>query len=395
MARGWRALLALVLLGSGITSLTLQHPRRESPADARTRSARSASAAASEKCSTRADGRWCRFSLERAGFRPGDSIYDLAAGGSVFVAVGVSVDGFRSRVWKSSDGLEWKSVVPPAANRRFHPVTRAAIRNNVLVIVVDAAGTKTDEHSELWWTDNLRDWHRIRRIRGTINDLTASPRGFVAVGATGLRSRDEGRPRVWHSPDGRSWSRGIFTESLGANVSRLARVTRLGRGYLAWGGGNVTSIVTSKDGRRWTKGTVPGADPLVEIGTGSKGVIAITEPRARLGGSLWFTTDGATWTELPHFHARFPGGSPDDVTALEDTVIVVGSSPTPDGFRPVGAWSSKNLLSWDEMPPTVGGTPMGGPNSASGVAVAAGKDRVLFVAHDAREIYYWLWFPSR
>jgi hypothetical protein len=219
----------------------------------------------------------------------------VVAGGPGLVAVGDDLQRDGVGVWVSKDGLSWSRV----------PVDESVF-----------AGA-------------------------TVENVVAGGPGLVAVGHTGTEEDyHEGPPdedwdaAVWVSPDGTSWSRVPHDESLFGGQGRVAMydITVGGPGLVAVGGGDRGAVVwTSDDGLVWVRVThdesIFGPDePPVDFGVdpvtlddllddaGGWGIPMMLSVAAgahdlvAIGGPIWASNDGITWTRFTNGDGLFAGG---------------------------------------------------------------------------------------
>lgn len=347
---------------------------------------------------------WQRRSLLGAGFEPGSYVINVAAGGPGLVAVGTRRDMRSPAVWSSRDGLHWASTGTVGLPRHAgSSPALVASSGDVTVIATfvnlgdPAGGFRTRE----WWSRDLRHWRVAHgAVAGaTFNDVLGGPDGFVAVGSVGS-AEDQAVAVIWFSRDGRVWHRATTPSVTGeAGAVGIDRVAHSPAGYVAVGkefdAGNVV-LWNSTDGRAWHEQR-PGALPsaVVDIGAGPDGVIALTEPPSPLGGSLWFSSDGATWLPLPGYRTAYPSGSPDDVTEMRHTWVVAGSMPSARGNRTFGAWTSRDLETWSAMPAGLAGHDSSGPTTAEGVQLATVRNRVVVFSTGLNPRWFWTWTAPR
>jgi hypothetical protein len=261
----------------------------------------------------------------------------------------------------------------------------------------------------MWWSPDKVRWHRAdgdELENATVNNIVGGFGGFVAVGAT--VEADSSMPAAWFSRDGEHWTRAELPAGA-AQTGRVGRVVRGGRGFIAVGTVDAQQRVwTSVDGARWEVSPAPWVgQQAVDIGAGDDDqVVAISEPPGVLGGSLWLTRDGIVWESLDGYldlswrllegyRDEFPAGSPDDVTFVDGTWVVAGSTPGRGGDRTFGGWTSTDLVTWTAMPSKLSGEPSGGPDTADGVQMASGGRRVVTFSQGTDQRWYWTWSPAR
>ncbi len=284
----------------------------------------------------------------------------------------------------SPDGRTWTPLTSP-----MHPIAIADGPAGVLAAAGDGgiwqlidtgpASLPEDQPLGTVWTDAtipvVTD-----RPSGRIEAVTAGGPGFVAVGR-GCDTRCEAI--VWTSVDGRTWERVPASDALESTLIVRTSGPELGMFDVAAGSPGVvaigysaredieTTIWFSKDGTAWERTSIGTTDD-VRLGavawTGSRFVIvgedrpamqdaqAIATAKAR--AAVWTSTDGRTWSQVPHTAALDVGGFIDtmedpasggmhDVTAGLGGVVAVGSvcDAEPSSCE-VAAWTSPDGVTW-------------------------------------------------
>jgi hypothetical protein len=218
------------------------------------------------------------------------AMYDVISGGPGLVAVGSD-----ATVWTSVNGLEWTKVFSePRVNERQTEMTSVTATDSGFV-AVGASGIGASSSSgsgsalahdpgstraAVWSSVDGIAWSRLphdEEVFGgaagehcRMNDVVKRGPGLVAggicewysvtsSGADGLSS-DGGRPFVWISPDGASWSRHRIPDDALA----------------------------------------PG--PNGEIDQGISSMAVFGSRLLAVGTASWISTDGVTWQELNHDH---------------------------------------------------------------------------------------------
>ena len=232
----------------------------------------------------------------------------------------------------------------------------------------------------------------------SINDLTLGNNGLVAVG-TVLWQDGSSQGAAWISPDGDSWLRVPHDDALfGSRYgdTTLNDVVAFQGGYLAAGCNDESpQLLASADGLSWSAvdlGDDLFAEPSYEdllagwarrdaaFDAGTQGLgwfisgLAVSDDRIVAVGSagfgqgspvtgvfdggrfaaVWTSTDGVTWTRVPHNEAVF-GGLEDG----EQSMTAVAA--TSRGFTSIGAdrsgsdfdaavWLSEDGISWQRVP---------------------------------------------
>ena len=152
----------------------------------------------------------------------------------------------------------------------------------------------------------------------TIGGLAIGPTGMVAVGQLG------GRPAVWRSPDGLTWSRvGPAGAPTGGTVTDVAQA---GSHWVAVGNSAGQAMTwLSNDGSSWQ----PGLPSSGLEGTSLRRIVAIGSGFVALGesspgnGAAWQSADGTLWTQLDT-GAIFSNGGVSAIGAVGGRVVLFG-----------------------------------------------------------------------
>jgi len=196
--------------------------------------------------------------------------------------------------------------------------------------------------ADVWWSPDLASWARAHDVNDTdgssqVLAVAAQAHGFVSAGSY------EGKPAVWTTTDGRTWTTIALPLPSGTGVLQQVAVT--GRRVVALGVQTVAGLTTplaelSVDGgATWQQ--VPFGAPSPET--------AVTALTADAGGftaavqsgapgqqnvTVWTSADGTSWTPSP---ASDLSGA-HQLTALAPagaTVTAIGSAATPDSQQPI------------------------------------------------------------
>jgi hypothetical protein len=163
--------------------------------------------------------------------------------------------------------------------------------------------------------------------------------GFMAVGFEGeAGDRAPQNAAIWLSADGLEWQR---VEPRGDELSGipLTYVVATGAGYVAWGFRG-DALLTSPDGRHWTRRPLPAE---IQIGPFGDGFVGWQRWRAAPSDPIWLSADAADWRQVE------PSGL--------DAVLVTSLVDTRFGLFAVHAlepvhgnsasYRSANGLSWE------------------------------------------------
>lgn len=310
---------------------------------------------------TSSDGeRWSRSALGSA-VLGGDGrqvIYDIAAAGPGLVAVGA--DGFGAAVWTSPDGSRWTRVAAgdPALTATLGLAMFGVAPGGPGLVAVGAE--TVDAVPAAWASVDGTEWTRVASD-GLLGAPSASLTRFapmsdgppvtqlsaVVAGGPGLVAvgEDRGEAGVWVSTDGLDWQRvadddGTFR---GENRRWLADVVATDQGLVAVGydgDEDAAAVWTSSDGLTWTR--LPHDESeLGGSGTQSMRAVVATETGLVAAGgdagaaAVWSSPDGTTWTRTDADSAAFNAPSRIWAATADDTrVVAVGAGSETDA----GVW---------------------------------------------------------
>ena len=190
----------------------------------------------------------------------------LAVGGASAGAAGPAAP--EPAVIGSPDGLTWTAAGSPAAFDGPGRTVTAAVAagpGGYVIVGKTSAGSRTV--AAAWYAPGLTGWRRAADARPgaldgpgdrAMNAVTATGRGFVAVGAVGSR------PAAWRSGTGRTWTLVTLPLPAGAASAALDYVAANGS-VLAAVGTEVTAAgqhrpfaaVSTDGGAAWTQSQLP------------------------------------------------------------------------------------------------------------------------------------------
>jgi hypothetical protein len=238
------------------------------------------------------------------------SLASVAYGPAGWVAVGDASDGGTTQpvVLASADGVTWQ----PAANlealagkgTQFLGV--AAGHGGYVAVGRQMTGGRI--FAVLWYSADLRNWTQDsnggldgRLTASTVNAVTASAGGFIAVGSHGAGQA------IWISSDGKQWNPVGVNLPSGAHSATLTSVAASGdrvvaAGYADTRAGDVPVVVVSVDGgARWRQLVLTAPDGLGVITALTATPNGFTAAGLAGGhGSVrtvsWTSQDGLTWS---------------------------------------------------------------------------------------------------
>jgi hypothetical protein len=210
-------------------------------------------------------------------------------------------------VLTSADGTNWRSDAGPGSiTADLGDVSVvAATAGPAGYIIVGKLKVNGVCVADVWWSPNLTLWtraHDVNDVSGSSQVLAvaADAHGFVSVGS------HNGKPAVWTTTDGRSWTTIVLPPPAGAPSAQLEQVAISGNRVVALGQG----IPPARD--------VPFAELSVDGGT--------------------------TWHQVP-FSSPGPDAAFTALTAGPGGFTATGQFGAP-GQRQVAVWTSANGTVW-------------------------------------------------
>ena len=232
-------------------------------------------------------------------------------------------------VMTSADGTTWHSVTGPGsitADLAGVGAVATAAGPHGYVIVGKLVAPGGSCVADVWWTPDLTFWTRAHDV----NDATGSSQvlavaadasGFVSVGS------HNGRPAVWTTTDGRTWTTIVLPVPAGASSGVLQQIAISGNRVAALGQATTPS------------GTVPIAELSVN--------------------------GGSSWQQVP-FSSPGPDTTFTALTASSGGFTAAGQFGQP-GQQQVAAWTSASGTSWTPTP--IGG--LTGPQTGGSYQISA------------------------
>ena len=190
--------------------------------------------------------------------------------------------------------------------------------------------------------------------------------GLVAVGTEASESGLNAA--VWTSTDGINWSRVPHDEAIfgGDGDQSMTSVTSGGPGLVAVGTDSFESdldgaVWTSPDGITWSR--VPhdeavfgddGDQSMTSVTAGGPGLVAVGTdgPVKNSDVAVWTSTDGISWSRVPHDEAVFGGGGNQSMTSVTSGgpgLVAVGTDASHDDGDPA-VWTSPDGVTWSRVP---------------------------------------------
>jgi hypothetical protein len=292
----------------------------------------------------------------------------LAVGGASAVTTGTAA-ALSPAVVGSPDGRTWTTSGSPAAFDGPGRVVTAAVAadpGGYVIVGQESTGSRTV--AAAWYAGGLTGWRRAAdAVPGALdgpgnramNAVSATSRGFVAVGAVGQR------PAAWVSGTGRTWTLVTLPPPAGAASAAFDYVAANG-GTVAAVGTEVTAAgqrrpfaaVSTNAGATWTQAPLP-LPPGGSSAAASATAASATALTAAGGGFtatgtygppgetdvvVWTLPAGAAepagWTQAAPEGTGLAGPGMQAITALTAT----GATLTGVGFTSTSAATAKSML---------------------------------------------------
>jgi hypothetical protein len=244
---------------------------------------------------------WTRLELGGDLDPSSHSVRSVVGTADAWIAVGSSPADGSGRIWRSTDGLSWESVLEVDGGGVPEPIVDVAVGANGLVAVGTVTGPDGTYDGAIWTSMDGSAWERVAQEdpalvaegEAQLSAVVAHAGGLFVTGMLGTTEQRvqceqlgmvasvEVSPPVtatscvtgaeyhWISPDGTAW-RGVDPDGAGPDEHPIEfrLVVPGGPGLVVLGEGSGpaspdTSVYTSPDGERWTA-----VEPLQPIGAG-------------------------------------------------------------------------------------------------------------------------------
>jgi hypothetical protein len=266
----------------------------------------------------------------------------IVPGGEGLVAIGF--DGaFGTTLWTSPDGREWTDITPAefasvgiVSVVEFEGGLVGVGRGDTINVDANRAAVYRSEDGVTWRTVDAE-------LEGQLIDVVATDDGLYAVG--GVPGQDAAG--VWFSADGESWERtgGDFEHAF------MWAIAEGGPGLVAVGWRRNPepdlAVWTSPDGVEWTLVPDPEgfagfeATDLIDLdGT----LVMAGSPFDGGGGQIWTSQDGTTW-ELADADLGGDGAYARTLALTPAGLIATGGGADAAGR----AWISADGASWEPL----------------------------------------------
>ena len=215
-------------------------------------------------------------------------------------------------VMTSADGTTWHSVTGPGsitADLAGVGAVATAAGPHGYVIVGKLVAPGGSCVADVWWTPDLTFWTRAHDV----NDATGSSQVLaVAADATGFVSvgSHNGRPAVWTTTDGRTWTTVVLPVPAGASSGVLQQIAISGDRVAALGQATTPSgtvpiaELSLNGGSSWQQVSFssPGPDTTFTALTASSGGFTAAGQFGQPGQqqvAAWTSASGTSWTQTP------------------------------------------------------------------------------------------------
>lgn len=283
----------------------------------------------------------------------------VAYGAAGWLAVGGVTAGTAEHpvVVTSPNAATWQAADGEAAFRGPGLFTEQAAAGPGGYVIVGYQVSAGRPVAAAWWSPGLTGWRRAGDASPGALDgsaaqmlaVTASPRGFVAVGWAG------DQPSAWMSPNGQAWTRESVPLPIGVRRAVLQRVASDGPAVVAVGtvltsSGQVLPFAASSadGGTTWTDAAlpIPSGQAFVTALTASGHGFTATGTFGRTPGHqdvvVWTSANGAAWQAFTPAGRGLTGPGIQAITGLtatSSTLTGVGFTASPGGEDPV-FWQS-------------------------------------------------------
>ena len=268
----------------------------------------------------------------------------------------------RTRLWLSADGGSWEAVDVDATAfgmRAGYFQRIAAVGDGFIAIVKGMPLTPGNPDRLLVTSSDARVW--VPAAIGESGAMPAGIAGDETGGVAIFRSRDGDFDEfdVWHSIDGTTWA--LAASQTFSGIGSL-NVEVIGGKFYLWPPGDGEGLWVSSNASEWVQIQLPpvvadsfGPDDLAGI---SASLLLITN-REDSGARLWLNTAGGVWADVTPSGFDTPltsgGGFGDQFISSSNggPAIIVDrgsrSGPGPNVYVPASIWWTLDGAQWTEL----------------------------------------------
>ena len=316
------------------------------------------------------------------------AVNGVAAAGSTLVAVG-GANGYPAAWTSANGGLSWTRAAgqtPAVFDRPGIQQLTSVAYGAAGWLAVGGVTTGAAQHPVVVSSANGTSWQAADG-EGAFSgpglfteQAAAGPGGYVIVGY----QFSQGRPiaAAWRSPGLTGWRRAgdASPGALDGAAAQMLAVTASPRGFVAvgWDGDQPSAWTSSKpNGQAWTQESIPlpigvSRAVLQHVASDGRAVVAVGTVLTTSGQQLPFAASssdgGTTWTDtaLP-----VPSGQAfaTALTASGDGFTATGTFGRTPGHQDVVVWTSANGAAWQAFTP--GGRGLSGPGIQAITALTA------------------------
>jgi hypothetical protein len=248
------------------------------------------------------------------------------------------------QVTSSTDGVEWSAPKPIGVegfDGELEIVGVAESPGGLVAIGEYPPGTcgGPDTYAGFWHSKDGATWTRVREpaamAKAAVSSLNGGPTGFIATG-----TQPDGTPVVFLSPDGATWNssrlptvssgRLVIDDGFSVPGGLVLSGAILQPGGCGGGSKVHPAVWWSADGATWTETKLPnavtGPDVTLWVRTlADGGLVAIEQGAGDSPYHDWVTADGRTWKATPSSSLPF------DLITDGRHAIATQQSPNNDG----------------------------------------------------------------
>jgi hypothetical protein len=242
--------------------------------------------------------------------------------------------------------------IPEAGNRAaLRDPAGAGSLSDVIPIGDGLLAVGADTHGTTIWRGTAAGtWTRLDTDRFALADevgLRPTSHGIVASGSQETGDHGVTYSAIWTSTDGSAWSPPVV---VGDEFRRITRVVELAGRLVALvsGNGAPTNLVSSIDGRTWSR--TPAFGPLASSAPSDVMVAGTRLVAIGVGegdtAAAWYSDDGGASWQAADLPPGGPGSTMTSVTLGPDGLVAVGSVAGMSDVAVPAIWSSADGTTW-------------------------------------------------